>query len=58
VEPHGPAGDQRPGRPGRDGFPVGVQLVAPPDGEPLLLALAAQLEAATGWTARRPPEPA
>ena len=47
-----------PAEPAADGFPVGVQLVAPPDGEPLLLALAAQLEDATGWTARRPPEPA
>ena len=47
-----------PADPAADGFPVGVQLVAPPDGEPLLVALAAQLEAATGWTARRPPEPA
>ena len=47
-----------PADPAADGFPVGVQLVAPPDGEPLLLAVAAQLEDATGWTARRPPEPA
>src|SRR6185503_5982176 len=29
-----------PADPAADGFPVGVQLVAPPDGEPLLLALA------------------
>ena len=29
-----------------DGFPVGAQLVAPRDGEPLLLSLAAQLEGA------------
>ena len=47
-----------PADPAADGFPVGVQLVGPPDGEPRLLALAAQLEDATGWTARRPPEPA
>ena len=47
-----------PADPAADGFPVGVQLVAPPDGEARLLALAAQLEEATGWTARRPPEPA
>ena len=32
-----------------DGFPVGVQLVGPPGGEPLLLAVAAQLESAVGW---------
>ena len=38
-----------------DGVPLAVQLVAPPGGEGLLLRLAAQLEAATGWTSRRPP---
>jgi amidase len=38
-----------------DGFPLAVQLVAPPDGEPALLALAAQLERAAGWAERRPP---
>ena len=32
-----------------DGIPVGVQLVGPPGGEALLLALAAQLEAEVGW---------
>ena len=37
-----------------DGFPVGAQLVAPRDGEPLLLSLAAQLEGALGWPERRP----
>jgi amidase len=37
-----------------DGFPLAVQLVAPPHGEPVLLALAAQLEGAIGWTERRP----
>jgi amidase len=37
-----------------DGFPVGAQLVVPRDGEPLLLSLAAQLEAALGWPDRRP----
>ena len=37
-----------------DGFPVGAQLVVPRDGEPLLLALAAQLEEALGWADRRP----
>jgi amidase len=38
-----------------DGFPLAVQLVAPPDGEETLISLAAQLEAATGWPDRRPP---
>ena len=38
-----------------DGFPVGAQLVVPHDGEPLLLALAAQLERALGWPDRVPP---
>jgi amidase len=37
-----------------DGFPVGAQVVVPRDGEPLLLALAAQLEGALGWPERRP----
>jgi amidase len=38
-----------------DGFPLAVQLVAPRDGEPPLLALAAQLEQALGTADRRPP---
>jgi amidase len=38
-----------------DGFPLAVQLVAPRDGEPALLALAAQLEEALGTADRRPP---
>jgi amidase len=32
-----------------EGVPVGVQLVAPPGREDLLLALAAQLETSAGW---------
>jgi amidase len=36
-----------------DGLPVGVQLIAPDEG--VLLALAAQLETAMPWSARRPP---
>ncbi len=32
-----------------DGIPIGVQLVGPPGGEALLLALAAQLEEEVGW---------
>jgi amidase len=42
-----------PAGPAPDGFPRAVQLVAPPDGEPHLLALAAQLEATL--PDRRPP---
>jgi len=38
-----------------DGFPLSVQLVAPPDGEAVLLALAAELEAAVGWPDATPP---
>jgi amidase len=38
------------------GLPVGAQVVGPAFGEGQLLALAAQLEAATGWADRRPPD--
>ena len=37
-----------------DGLPLAVQLVGRPDGEALLLALAAQLERATSFPDRRP----
>jgi amidase len=37
-----------------DGLPIGVQLMGPAGGEELLLALAAQIEAARPWSARRP----
>jgi amidase len=38
-----------------EGLPRAVQLVARPDGEGTLLALAAQLEAERPWAAQRPP---
>jgi len=38
-----------------DGFPLAVQLVGPPDGEGVLMALAAQLERERDWPAHRPP---
>jgi amidase len=43
-----------PAPPTSGGLPVGAQLVGPPDGEPLLLSLAAQLEVELGWPGRRP----
>ncbi len=39
---------------GEDGLPLGVQLAGRPAGEGALLALAAQLEQALPWAARRP----
>ena len=38
-----------------DGLPLAVQIAAPPNGEAVLLSLAAQLEAARPWADRRPP---
>jgi amidase len=40
--------------PPADGLPVGAQLVAPPNGESRLLALAAQLEHQLAWPGLRP----
>jgi amidase len=37
-----------------DGFPLGVQLVGPPDSEARLVSLAAQLEQARAWPTHRP----
>jgi amidase len=39
-----------------DGLPVGVQLVAAPDRDDVLISLAAQLEAATRWPTLAPAE--
>lgn len=36
------------------GLPLSVQVVGPTDGEPLVLALSAELEAARPWAQRRP----
>ena len=38
-----------------DGLPIGIQLVGAPGSDGTLLRLAASLEHATRWTARRPP---
>jgi amidase len=38
-----------------DGLPLAVQLVGPPDGEEVLLTLAAQLERERPWADTRPP---
>jgi amidase len=37
-----------------DGLPVGVQIVAAPGREDLLIQVAAQLEIAAPWAERRP----
>jgi amidase len=39
----------------RDGLPLAVQLVSPPNGETTLVSLAAQIETARPWADRRPP---
>jgi amidase len=43
---------------GEDGLPLGVMLGGRPAGEGALLSLAAQLEAASPWALRRPPQSA
>ena len=40
-----------------DGLPLGAQLLGPANGEPRLIALAAQLEAVERWHERRPAVP-
>ncbi|KUI23457.1 amidase [Mycobacterium sp. GA-1285] len=37
-----------------EGLPIGVQLMGPANSEPLLVSLAAELEAINGWTVRQP----
>ncbi len=37
-----------------DGLPIGVQLMGPADSEPLLISLAAELEAVNGWDTKQP----
>ncbi len=37
-----------------DGLPIGVQLMGPANSEPLLISLAAELEAINGWAAHQP----
>ncbi|MGD9622510.1 MAG: amidase [Mycolicibacterium sp.] len=37
-----------------DGLPIGVQLMGPANSEPLLVSLAAALEAINGWATREP----
>jgi amidase len=38
----------------RDGLPIGVQLMGPAESEPLLVSLAAELEAINGWATQQP----
>ena len=37
-----------------DGLPIGVQLMGPADSEPLLVSLAAELEAIGNWAKQQP----
>jgi amidase len=37
-----------------DGLPIGVQLMGPVNSEPLLVSLAAELEAVSGWVTKQP----
>ncbi|WP_197374844.1 amidase [Mycolicibacterium baixiangningiae] len=39
----------------KEGLPIGVQLMGPEASEPLLISLAAELEAINGWVTRQPP---
>ena len=37
-----------------DGLPIGIQLMGPANSEPLLISLAAELEAINGWAMKQP----
>ncbi|MHC9293806.1 amidase [Mycobacterium sp. LTG2003] len=37
-----------------EGLPIGIQLMGPANSEPMLISLAAELEAITGWAAKQP----
>ena len=37
-----------------NGLPIGVQLMGPANSEPLLISLAAELEAINGWADKQP----
>jgi amidase len=37
-----------------EGLPIGVQLMGPANSEPLLISLAAELEAISGWVVKQP----
>ena len=37
-----------------DGLPIGVQLMGPANSEPMLISLAAELEAISGWVTKQP----
>jgi amidase len=37
-----------------EGLPIGVQLMGPANSEPLLVSLAAELEALGGWASKQP----
>jgi amidase len=37
-----------------EGLPIGVQLMGPANSEPLLISLAAELEAVSGWAGKQP----
>ena len=54
LERPGLARRQRPRRASSDGLPVGAQLLGPANSEPLLISLAAQLEADQRWYERWP----
>jgi amidase len=40
---------------GADGLPLAIQIIGRPESEPLLISLAAQIEAERPWADLRPP---